>query len=148
MKRLAGRGPIFWVVLVAGLLVAGTGAFLLSRSDDRSLLDCDGEVAEATGELGDGTITAPTPELLLQKTEYFEFLGIDPRSRVLVSDDPSPRFGLVEVAADADGVVTAAEDAGDATSFLAFVDGRRVARLYVERTPDGSGFWVSGASSC
>src|SRR5262245_62039833 len=115
------------------------------RRSGGSLLGCD-QISEATGEYGDGTVTAETPELLMGETEWLDFLDVPEQSQVLTADE-TPAFGLVEVAPDADGVVTPAESRGEATSFLAYEDGEPVAQLYVERAPNGE-FWVAGTTSC
>jgi hypothetical protein len=145
-RRVTGS----WVALVGSLVVIASAVLSLSGASEQPsegpLLDCD-QIAEETSEYGDGTIAADTPELLLQRTEYLEFLGLSEQARVLVKGDPTPEFGLVEVAPDADGVVTTAEANGEATSFLAFESSKRVAQLFIGRTPDGK-YWVAGAASC
>ena len=145
-----GRRVVSLVGLVGALAIIGSVVFSLagaqSQPPEGPQLDCD-RFGEESNEFGEGTLTADTPELLLQKTEYLEFLGLPKESQVLIKDDVVPADGLVEVAADADGVVTEAEANGDATSYLAYVDNKRVAQLYVERAPSG-GYWVAGAASC
>lgn len=149
--RTRGRNPVLAVaslacamVIIVAIVVSLSASN--AESPDGLLLDCD-ELVEQAGEYGEGTITAETPELLMEKTEYLEFLGVPVEGRSLVTNDPSPNDGLVEVAPDADGQVTEAEIKGDTTSFLAYVAGKRQAQLFVERAPDG-GYWVAGAVSC
>ena len=138
-----------WLASAGAALVLGpVGIALIAAdapSDPGHLLDCD-RYQYIIGEYGPQVITGTTPEAAIQASGLAKALDLAPDT-MKVAEEESPEFGLVELAAAADGTVSEGEQDGEVVSFLAFEEGKRVAHVDTELTPEGA-YWVSAIRAC
>lgn len=145
MARRMHWGRIGAAVAVVTVGLAAILVILAATDPDSGSfgLPCE-EVGVATLEEGD--LRASTPEEAVLKTEWLDQLRVPEEARIIVTDDSTPRNGIVPLPAEDDEGATDSE-ATARRAYQIYVDGISTAHVVIALSEAGT-YFVSQIAYC